>query len=292
MEYRIWNMDSLPAPLEKGGGSPQARQGDHTAPVAELVEARRWLLALLLLLLALPVQAVAPEKLIEQGNQAYEQGDFDRAVSLYDSVRAQGYESAGLAYNLGNAHYRLGQLAPAIVHYERALALDPGHDDAAYNLRLANLRVIDNLVPVPDLFLVEWMRDIVQSRTPGQWAVIALIWLCLALVAGLAFFFVQYPPARRSAFFGALLLLLFSFVTLGVAWQQQQRHQNSRYGIIFPTNVYVKDAPNGQTDLLILHEGVKVRLLDPGPTWTKIKVEDANVGEIVGYVPAKAVEGI
>jgi tetratricopeptide (TPR) repeat protein len=260
--------------------------------VAELVAARPWLLAVLLLLLAWPLQAAKPDALIELGNQAYEQGDFARAVSLYDSVLTQGYESAGLYYNLGNAHYRLGRLAPAILQYERALDLDPGHEDAVYNLRLANLRVIDNLVAVPDLFLVEWMRDILQGRTPGQWAIIALVWLWLALAAGLAFFFVQYPPARRTAFFGALLLLLFSFVTLGVAWQQQQRHQDSRYGIIFPANVYVKDAPNGQTDLLILHEGVKVRLLDPGSAWTKIKVEDANVGEIVGYVPAEAVEGI
>ena len=44
--------------------------------------------------------------------------------------------NSALFYNLANAQYRLGNLGQAILNYERALALEPRHPEAAANLRL------------------------------------------------------------------------------------------------------------------------------------------------------------
>ena len=49
-------------------------------------------------------------------------------------ARPPGRGSADLAFNLGDAYFRKGALGPAIWSFERALALDPGDEDARYNL--------------------------------------------------------------------------------------------------------------------------------------------------------------
>lgn len=66
-----------------------------------------------------------------QGNAWYRAGDYARAVAAY--TRAN---SATAHYNRGNALVQLGDLAAAEQAYLAALALEPGHQDALYNLAL------------------------------------------------------------------------------------------------------------------------------------------------------------
>lgn len=227
-------------------------------------------------------------------NNAYTSGNFQEAQSAYESLVAEGYVSSDLYYNLGNVHYKQGHIAPAILNYERALKLDPSHEDAAFNLRLANLRVVDNLKPVPRLFLMQWFLDWNNSRSAAQWARLALILMWLALSLGAAFLFVQHPIIKRIGFFGGITMLLATLIITGVSLNRLSKENNENQGpaIIFTPNAYVKDAPEGQTDLLILHEGVKVQMEDRVGEWIKISLDDANIGDVVGFVEAEAIQKI
>src|SRR5438045_7104192 len=71
-----------------------------------------------------------------KANEAYSAGRFQEAVEGYQSLASSGQWSANLFYNLGNAWFRLGNFGEAILNYERALALDPHHPEAAANLVL------------------------------------------------------------------------------------------------------------------------------------------------------------
>ncbi len=62
------------------------------------------------------------------GGQAYRQGDYNTAVQAFGA--AGGVE--GL-YNQGNALAHIGQIPAAIEAYQRVLAIDPAHADAAFN---------------------------------------------------------------------------------------------------------------------------------------------------------------
>jgi tetratricopeptide (TPR) repeat protein len=73
----------------------------------------------------------------DEGTRAYEAGDFAAAVRQYEAVVAAGVAEPALFYNLGNAYFRLGQVAPAIANYERALQQDPRLEPAQANLRYA-----------------------------------------------------------------------------------------------------------------------------------------------------------
>ena len=84
----------------------------------------------------------AADSRIINGNAAYSNNKFDEAIALYeDLLKTQ--ESAALYYNLGNAYYKSGKLAPAILNYERAILLDPNDDDIKSNLELAKLQTVD-----------------------------------------------------------------------------------------------------------------------------------------------------
>ncbi len=66
-----------------------------------------------------------------QGNAWYRAGDYAQATLAYARVN-----SATAHYNRGNALVRLGQPGAAEQAYLTALALEPGHQDALFNLAL------------------------------------------------------------------------------------------------------------------------------------------------------------
>ena len=60
----------------------------------------------------------------DAANAAYADGRYEEAAAGYEALLAEG-ENATLYYNLGNARFKQGELAQAILNYERALRLKP-----------------------------------------------------------------------------------------------------------------------------------------------------------------------
>jgi tetratricopeptide (TPR) repeat protein len=241
------------------------------------------LLMLILCWTASPLQASEPqlEQLFESANAAYEQEAFQQAASLYDSLYQMGYESAILHYNLGNAHYRLGQTGPAILNYERALQLKPGFEDAVHNLGLAQARAIDRIVPVPDFLVLRLWKRLRDSQSSGQWAFWAVLMVWIAMGGGAWFLLGQNLGARRLSFAVIIGGLLFAMLSMVLASQRYGLEQSSPYAIVMATNVYVKSAPDQDSnDLFILHEGAKVELTDRVGEWQEVRLADGKKGWI------------
>ncbi len=70
----------------------------------------------------------------ERAASAYNDKDFELAIELSEQLVAEQVADPAVFYNLGNAYFRMGRLGAAIANYERALQLNPGHEDAAHNL--------------------------------------------------------------------------------------------------------------------------------------------------------------
>lgn len=60
-------------------------------------------------------------------------GDVEDAMALGKRFQTRVEPSAAVLYELGLLHNRLNQLSEAMDHYDRALALDPGHAAARYD---------------------------------------------------------------------------------------------------------------------------------------------------------------
>src|SRR5258706_2151249 len=121
-----------------------------------------------------------------QANQLYRDAQYEKASQLYEQVSKNGYESPALYYNLGNCYFKLHNLRAAVLSYERARRLAPRDEDISYNLRLANLRVVDKIDPLPQLFLLDWWNDFLGFYSSDGWALIVIIcaWAAAAAVVG------------------------------------------------------------------------------------------------------------
>ena len=79
----------------------------------------------------------------DAANAAYADGRYEEAAAMYQTLLDE-QPDATLYYNLGNARFKQGELAQAILNYERALRLKPNYKDAQYNLAFAQSRITDN----------------------------------------------------------------------------------------------------------------------------------------------------
>ena len=80
------------------------------------------------------------QKDFTEGVQAYQLRNYKEALSAWEGCSI---ESASLQYHLGNAYYQLDRWGPAILSYEKALRLDPNHERARLNLKLAEGQKMD-----------------------------------------------------------------------------------------------------------------------------------------------------
>ena len=249
----------------------------------------RWLS--LMVLITLPQFCIAQEVSyqFEQANQFYRNGNFQNALAMYEQIVTNGYESSVLHYNLGNAYFKLQNIPAAILQYERARILAPHDEDVSYNLHLANLRVIDKIEPIPKLFFIEWWRAFVDMFSSDGWAMIGVINLWLAAFGGATYLFIRTIVLQRLAFFLSFLSVLLCILAFTGTFQRIHREQNEQNGIVFSASVSVKSSPDAQsTDLFVLHDGVKVELLDTIGEWKKIRLADGKVG----WIPVESLQVI
>lgn len=217
----------------------------------------------------------------ERGNAFYRDGKFDQAAMEYETILRQGMASAAIYFNLGNSYYRLGKTAPAILAYERALRLRPNDPDIKHNLDLVNLKTLDRIEPLPELFFVEWLRT-VSSYVPLHTTIwlFALGWLIL--FTSLAALYILTSPTILRLFRNFTIAALASLIPIGVLLATQIADARIRNDAIVTTSVATaKTSPDSQSlDAFVIHEGLKVKLSDSVGDWVKIVLADGKIGWI------------
>ncbi len=244
----------------------------------------RWLVVILIVtLVGVCASAVAQTAMdeFERGNALYRDGKFDQAAVAYETILRQGVTSPSIYFNLGNSYYRLGKTAPAILAYERALRLRPNDRDIKHNLDLVNLKTVDRIEPLPELFFVDWLRT-VSSYIPLHstlW-LFALGWLIL--FASLAALYILTNPNILRLFRTLTIAALVSLIPIGVLLATQIADARIRNDAIVTTSVATaKTSPDSQSlDAFVIHEGLKVKLSDSVGGWVKIVLADGKVGWI------------
>lgn len=213
------------------------------------------------------------------GNILYEQGNYAEAIKVYQKVINEKGYSAELNYNLGNCFYKTGDIGDCILNYERALALDPGNDDIQYNLDLANLRIRDKLSPVEEVLLAIWWRNIINLFTTRTWALLAVGFVWIAFAGFFLFRFSRKLFIQKAGFYVFAGFLCLFIITLIIAFSSDKWHQHHQYAIVMQPSSILKSEPNeSSTNLTLIHEGLKIQVLDTQDSWTEIKMADGNVG--------------
>lgn len=105
--------------------------------------------------------AYAQDAVIKEAETAYTKEDYGKAIELYEGLLKSNGDSPEIYYNLGNAYYKAGKTASAILNYERALVLDPGDSDVRFNLQMARQKTVDKIEPVDGF---SWQDGLTRFR--------------------------------------------------------------------------------------------------------------------------------
>lgn len=237
-------------------------------------------LSLLALLLVFQTAAgQSPTELFKRGNEDYRAGKFAEAAAQYQEIIDQGMVSAEVYFNLGNSYYRQGKIAQAILAYERAQRLKPGDRDIAHNLRLVNFKTVDRIEPVPDLFIIQWMRAF-AAFVPFQTAfnVLTIGWIVLFIsLAGV--YVVRNATVARMLRWTVLLAVFVLVLSGGTIGIHSILSLGNDQGIITASIVTAKSSPDEQSiNAFVVHEGLKVNMGDTLGDWVKITLADGKVG--------------
>ena len=120
------------------------------------------------------------------------------------------------------------------------------------------------------------------------WAVCFLI--LLALTLGLVLLFLLAPTAsgRRTGFFTGIVTLMLATASLAFSFWQKNDYMSADEAIVMRPVTSVKSSPSAEatTDLFILHEGTKVRILDSVGGWRNIELSDGRQG----WIPSADIE--
>ncbi|MDR2414150.1 MAG: tetratricopeptide repeat protein [Odoribacteraceae bacterium] len=233
--------------------------------------------------------AIDARALETEAARAYQEGNHARAAELYNEILETGVESVTLYYNLGNCYYKQNEIARAILNYERALLLDPRDEDVIYNLEMARRATVDKINVLPLFFLVEWYNAVVTALTADQWGYFS-VFLFLCFLGAIALFFHATTVAfRKGGFVVALVALFLSLSSVWFAAKQYRRETVRDQAIVMTPSVVVRGAPDPSgTELYVVHEGLKITVIDSLGQWYNIRLADGNVG----WVPRADIESI
>lgn len=229
----------------------------------------------------------SPEDLFREGNNAYNQGDYERAIVYYDSINSMGVHAVELYFNLGNAFYKQNAIASSILNYEKALLLDANNTQVLNNLAFAQNMTLDRFSPLPESDLKKATDRLLFLTSVRGWsiAVVGFIWLTALL------FFLYMKSGRsgtkRLFFSGFLLTALAALLSLSFALQQKKMSEATQPAIVFAQEEDFRAEPNLRAEVLLnIHEGTKVFVQEEVEDWVKIKLKNGAIG----WIPQSSIQ--
>jgi tetratricopeptide (TPR) repeat protein len=159
------------------------------------------------------------ERIFYRGNDSYEKGDYGEAIAEYKKILEAGYDSGSLYFNLGNAYFKAGDIARAVLNYERAKRLMPRDADLKANYDFAS-GMITGRVRDGEKGIWGWgpARSYAANFTINELLIMTsgIYVLILILIATGMY----YPPLKKRIFIAVLVFFLFGVCNSLVVWHK------------------------------------------------------------------------
>ncbi|MCD4777983.1 MAG: tetratricopeptide repeat protein [Desulfobacterales bacterium] len=230
------------------------------------------------------------ENIFFKANQFYFNGEFEKAVQLYESILKNHQsnlifqsESRGeLFYNIGNCYFRSGQKGNALLNYERARRFIPRDADLKYNIEYVHDLTEDNLSQ-PENIISEIFGVNFFSQTELA-TVFCLVNLILFLFLTIRIFF------RAEWIFYVIIIFSICWIVSGISFgiMLKQTIFDDRV-VILAKEVDVLAGPDKEDTLLFkVHEGTLAYQERNESGFSLIRLPDSKRGWLV----SSAIEAI
>ena len=231
------------------------------------------------------VLAQSGQEIYRKANLAYENEDYEKAVSLYKMLVKMDRVSPEVFYNLGNSYFKLKRIGKAIVNYERALRLAPRDRDILVNLKLAKGMAVDKIKVQGKGFLLNLILFPYNSMNIDELSVfVSIVYLSIVVILIFSIFSVEQ---RRLLFYiagglGALLIIAAVFLVSKIDSENFTKH-----AVIISKKVDVRSGPKQDYILqFTLHEGTILKVLTERQGWYEIDLSK----DLRGWLPKDTVE--
>ncbi|PWB68271.1 hypothetical protein C3F09_11945 [candidate division GN15 bacterium] len=236
-------------------------------------------LSFVLLCLVALTTVAAPKDEFARANEQYKEKQYDAAIAGYQSILTQGYESAPVYFNLGNAYFKKGDLGNAILNYMRARRLDPTDDDIKGNLEFARRLTSVQMEGVT----INPINSFFESIT-SSYRLSTLAWLSsLLFIIVIALLAVRYGlPIIHPVIKTALVATLVLLVAASYLTTFKYRHDYlTRRAVIIAAQSEVRTGPSEQSDLELQGEpGLVVEVLAETGGYYNVLFENQRRGWI------------
>lgn len=191
-----------------------------------------------------------PQQLFTQGNEAYEKDNFPLAISLYKA--ALNYEqSEALHYNLANAYFKNADPGRAILHYQKALLINPRDPEIRTNLQFVKNQL--EIPQEPHYFF----KALTYWASYNQWLMLCAVsfWISILFII-----YIKWYQAPRL--FTGLGLMLTGVIFLISLYTSYHLQKTTHQGVILDADTQLKVAPTENSpNIAFIQAGHNVNIL-------------------------------
>ncbi|MCY4162207.1 MAG: tetratricopeptide repeat protein [Flavobacteriaceae bacterium] len=221
----------------------------------------------------------ALDEIFDQGNEAYNNGEFQQALLFYNQIIEQGKHSPELFFNMANSYYRLNMVAEANFYYEKAKLLDPVNEDILTNSEFAQNMTLDTIVPLRVSPVQQLLSNYFRLFSIDMWAYMAVIIGWGMLIVFVWFLWTKRPAQKKLLFGGFCFFLLLWSLSSVTTYHLNNYKKNRAFAIIFSEQIEIYSEPNQRSEIqFYLHEGTKVELIESLQQWQNIRLANGASG--------------
>lgn len=241
---------------------------------------------LIVLLIAVSfASALVVAQVVSDGDTAYLENDYPKAIAAYEALLAEGSESGALYYNLGQAYSQLDDLANALLNYRRAALLLPRDADVRAQINRIRVERTDAIGDETD-----WLNR--ADQFIDQWVTSSELHIISFGIWGMFWLFVILRRLRPQSdllqliHWGLGVLLM----TLGIALAVRSYSAIYRSpAIIMVPQIPVLSGPGGDyLPLYDLHAAAELRIVAARDGWVRFQLADGRGG----WLPESAVQRV
>lgn len=226
------------------------------------------------------VTAQEAKKQLAEAQHYLQEKQYAEAIESYDELLAKGFESEAIYYNMGIAHFELGQFPESILYFEKTLKANPKNKAAQHNLDLANKKIDQEFIRVEAFFLFRWWKNTVMLFNLGTWTFLIFTILLLSLVSFYFYLFAKEAPFNKwgmRVFYPLVFLFFFSLIA---TWSRYSfRTDQNRAIVLQKTELY--SSPDQRSEKRYdLEAGTAIEIIDSLENWYKIQLINKEYGWI------------
>jgi len=229
----------------------------------------------LIMALASFAQDLDVTEIFKESNKAYEEGNFDKAIELYESIISSGKVSAAIYFNLANSYYKRGARGKAILNYERAMRLSPTDADIKTNFEYVNSTVRTVSGDFKSVWNAKLIKNYTGRFTNNELLLISSAIYCLGVLFLIIWAIRRFPSWRLLV--SAIFLFACLFLNLFIAWHKIEETRSEAIIIVGQASAHYGPFESA-TVFFNVSEGSKVNVLKKKDKWYKIRRQDGKAG--------------